>query len=123
MNKTLFVGTLVLACVVMGQALQCYKCDLGLFGLCGKSIINCTGLLDKCFNGDGKSGDVVLIQEKGCLAPASCNTTTDKNVFKQIVYSMTKVCCDGDLCNSAATAGVSALAGIGMVTVWLTGLL
>ncbi|XP_033912016.3 sperm acrosome membrane-associated protein 4-like [Acipenser ruthenus] len=123
MNKIMFVGALVLACVVMGQALQCYKCDLGVFGICSKSIINCTGATDKCYNANGKSASLLLVQEKGCVALTSCNTNNNNTVFQQVVYSITKVCCDGELCNSGATVGVSVLAGIAMVTVWLTSLL
>ncbi|KAK1155253.1 sperm acrosome membrane-associated protein 4-like [Acipenser oxyrinchus oxyrinchus] len=123
MNKIMFVGALVLACVVMGQALQCYKCNLGLFGICSKSKINCTGASDKCYNAEGKTGSLVVVQEKGCVPLASCNTTDSNVAFQQVIYSMTKVCCEGELCNSGATTSVSVLAGIGMVTVWLTSLL
>ncbi len=52
---------------------------------------------------------------KGCLAEAECNKTTDVTFpgddNQTTVYTMTKTCCNSDLCNTApglpGTSGLS----------------
>ncbi|XP_062855932.1 sperm acrosome membrane-associated protein 4-like [Trichomycterus rosablanca] len=102
MNRTI-TGLLILAlCLAAGHALQCYKCDLGLGSLCLTSKTTCqTGEL--CFNGKGTAAGVIKFTQKGCLAVADCNKTSNVNIQGSndtITYEINKTCCATDLCNT-----------------------
>ncbi|KAG7261880.1 hypothetical protein CRUP_006296 [Coryphaenoides rupestris] len=94
--------------VAVGHALQCYKCDIGIFSLCATSKEVCaTG--EQCYSGVGTAAGFVEVKMKGCLPVADCNKTMDTNLpgtlSNTTVYSMTKTCCNMDLCNAAPPAG------------------
>ncbi|XP_029920265.1 prostate stem cell antigen-like [Myripristis murdjan] len=90
-------------CLAIGHALQCYKCDIGIGKLCITSKTTCAqGEL--CFSGEGKAAGFMNIKMKGCLEVAKCNKTENVDFPTQdntTIYSMTKTCCDTDLCNAA----------------------
>ncbi|XP_010898768.3 sperm acrosome membrane-associated protein 4 [Esox lucius] len=90
-------------CFTVGHALQCYKCDLGIWNLCLTSSVTCSSG-QQCFSGVGTAAGFVDIKTKGCLALGSCNQTTTTSFpagSNTTVYSLTKTCCNYDLCNGA----------------------
>ncbi|XP_078123651.1 sperm acrosome membrane-associated protein 4-like [Sander vitreus] len=96
-------------CFAVVQALTCYKCDLGLGDLCFTTQTMCQSG-EQCFSGVGKAAKVVDIKTKGCLAVAKCNSTEQTTFSNNTVYSLTKTCCNTDLCNAApGLPGTSAL--------------
>ncbi|XP_026096669.1 sperm acrosome membrane-associated protein 4-like [Carassius auratus] len=112
MNKV-FLGLFAVALYfAVGQALQCYECNLGLWNLCITSKKTCDAG-QQCFSGIGKAGGLVDIKMKGCLEVSKCNKTEQVNFPSNSstnVYQMMKTCCSADLCNSApAHFHVSAL--------------
>ncbi|XP_073340150.1 lymphocyte antigen-6, epidermis [Pagrus major] len=115
MNRTILQIFAVGICFAIGQALQCYKCTIGVGDLCITSTITCESG-EHCYSGEGKAAGVVDIKRKGCLAVAECNKTKDVNIpgtsaNSTTLYSLTKTCCDTDLCNAApglpGTSGLS----------------
>ncbi|KAF4081684.1 hypothetical protein AMELA_G00164100 [Ameiurus melas] len=103
MSKIL-VGILTVAlCFSLGYTLQCYKCEIGVFGLCITSKITCDAN-QQCFSGQGKAVGFVDVSMKGCLDVGSCNQTSNVNfpTNTSTAYKMTKTCCNIDLCNAAA---------------------
>ncbi|XP_026204421.1 protein Bouncer [Anabas testudineus] len=89
-------------CFAVGQALQCYSCA-GVWNLCITASITCQPG-EQCYSGIGKAAKFVDIKMKGCLEVAKCNQTQDVNfptTNNNSVYSMTKTCCNTDLCNTA----------------------
>ncbi|MED6254576.1 hypothetical protein ATANTOWER_029641 [Ataeniobius toweri] len=105
-----------------GQALQCYKCDLGFWSLCITSNTTCE-TDEHCFNGVGVSG-LLKIKMKGCLKASQCNKTEDINFPKTsntTIYSMTKTCCNTDLCNVAP--GLPGASGLSLAAVTISSLL
>ncbi|XP_034016027.1 sperm acrosome membrane-associated protein 4 [Thalassophryne amazonica] len=99
-------------CLTFGHALKCYNCHIGFKDVCLTTKITCdSGEL--CFKGEGKAAGVVSIIMKGCLKEAECNKTTEMNFpsdSNTTIYSMTKTCCNTDLCNAApGHPGVSGL--------------
>lgn len=105
-------------CFAVGQALQCYKCKLGFFNFCITSKTTCE-VGERCFSGEGASGEL-KIKKKGCLKEADCNKTEDVNfpTDSTTIYSMTKTCCNTDLCNAApGLPGASALS-LAVVTIF-----
>ncbi|XP_054879661.1 sperm acrosome membrane-associated protein 4-like [Poeciliopsis prolifica] len=96
---------------LIGQNLQCYKCTLGLWNVCYTTKITCDAG-QRCFSGEGGSGEV-KIKMKGCLDVAKCDKTENVNLpgtSNTTVYSMTKTCCNANLCNAApGLPGASAL--------------
>ncbi|KAI1902415.1 hypothetical protein AGOR_G00044520 [Albula goreensis] len=85
----------------IGQALECYKCDVGLWNLCITSKTTCKAG-EQCFSGEGKAAKVLSIKMKGCLATAECNKVTQVPFFdNHTIYTMNKTCCAEDLCNAA----------------------
>ncbi|KAK5613529.1 hypothetical protein CRENBAI_020439 [Crenichthys baileyi] len=109
-------------CFAVGQALQCYRCDLGIWSLCITSKTTCE-TDEHCFNGVGNSA-VLKIKMKGCLKVSECNKTEDVN-FPQTsntsFYSMTKTCCNTDLCNVAP--GLPGASGLSLAAVTISSLL
>ncbi|PWA15197.1 hypothetical protein CCH79_00008633, partial [Gambusia affinis] len=93
------------------QQLQCYKCSIGVWDLCFTTKTTCQ-IGEQCFSGEGGSGGLKL-KMKGCLEVANCNKTGNVNFpssSNTTIYSMTKTCCNTDLCNAApGLPGASAL--------------
>ncbi|KAJ3608546.1 hypothetical protein NHX12_023077 [Muraenolepis orangiensis] len=86
--------------VTLGHALQCYKCDIGILGICATSKETCKAG-ELCFSGVGKAASVMDIKMKGCLLVAQCNKTTQTTgLGNTTIYSMTKTCCATDLSES-----------------------
>ncbi|KAM9384489.1 prostate stem cell antigen-like [Pholidichthys leucotaenia] len=107
MNRVIFQIFAVGFCIALGQALECYKCKLGIADLCLTTKETCkTG--EHCFSGVGKAAKVLDIKTKGCLEVAKCNKNEDVNFnvgnhVNATLYKMYKKCCDTDLCNAAPT--------------------
>ncbi|XP_029370805.1 sperm acrosome membrane-associated protein 4-like [Echeneis naucrates] len=114
MNRIILQLFAVGFCFAVGQALQCYKCKLGIWNLCITSITTCEEG-EHCFNGVGHAVSFMNITMKGCLKVADCNQTKEVNfptsTSNSTAYSMTKTCCTTNLCNAApglpGAAGVS----------------
>ncbi|XP_067281299.1 lymphocyte antigen 6 complex locus protein G6d [Pseudorasbora parva] len=105
MNKIIFCLFAVVLYFAVGQALQCYKCDLGVGSLCFTTKTTCDAG-QHCFSGVGKAAGFVDIKMKGCLELAKCNKTEQvsfpsNSSSKVTFYTMEKTCCSTDLCNSA----------------------
>ncbi|XP_071766981.1 sperm acrosome membrane-associated protein 4-like [Centroberyx gerrardi] len=90
-------------CFAIAHALECYKCDIGLGSLCITSKTTCAAG-EQCYSGVGKAAGFLDVKKKGCLKAAMCNATEEVNVpgsSNTTIYTMTKTCCDTDLCNAA----------------------
>ncbi|XP_069032781.1 sperm acrosome membrane-associated protein 4-like [Embiotoca jacksoni] len=119
MNRTILQLFAVAFCFAVGQALMCYKCDIGFGNLCITRKVTCENG-EQCFSGEGKAAGFVDIKKKGCLKEADCGKTENvavPNISNSSIYSMTKTCCNTDLCNAVpglpATSGLSlALAAV-----------
>ncbi|XP_070840226.1 sperm acrosome membrane-associated protein 4-like [Chaetodon trifascialis] len=123
MNRIILQLFAIGFCFAIGQALQCYKCAIGIGELCLTTKTTCdSGEL--CFSGEGKAVGFLDLKMKGCLAVAECNQT--KNVDfpttsnSSTVYSMTKMCCDTDLCNAAP--GLPGTSGLSLALATITAL-
>ncbi|CAJ1083234.1 sperm acrosome membrane-associated protein 4 [Xyrichtys novacula] len=114
MNRIILQLFAVGFCFAVGQALQCYKCKIGFWNMCLTSEVGCAAD-EQCFSGIGKAAGFVDITMKGCLKVAECNQTKDVNLpgsdsNSTTLYTMTKTCCNMDLCNAApGLPGASAL--------------
>lgn len=108
-------------CFAVGQALQCYKCKIGFFNLCFTTKTTCESG-QHCFNGEGKAVGFVDVTTKGCLNVADCNKTNEVNFPESssntTVYTLTKTCCDTDLCNGGP--GLPAASGLSLALATLT---
>ncbi|XP_024251888.1 sperm acrosome membrane-associated protein 4 [Oncorhynchus tshawytscha] len=103
MNRILLSIFAVGLCFSVGQALKCYKCDLGLWDLCYTTKVDCNAG-ENCFSGVGKAVKVLDIKMKGCLKVNECNKTTTTDFptsSNHTVYDIKNSCCDTDLCNTA----------------------
>ncbi|XP_033492127.1 sperm acrosome membrane-associated protein 4 [Epinephelus lanceolatus] len=104
MNRIILQLFAVGFCFAVAQAMECYKCPIGLWNLCITTKTTCKSG-EHCFSGVGKAAKVIDIQMKGCLEVAKCNMTEDVNFpsssSNTTVYSMTKTCCNTELCNAA----------------------
>ncbi|XP_060949359.1 prostate stem cell antigen-like [Limanda limanda] len=106
-----------------GQALQCYKCNLGMWGSCITRKDDCTnGSL--CFSGVGRAAGFVDLYKKGCLVKRRCNQTnewklTDNSNYR--FWSITRTCCNTDLCNAAP--GLPGASGLSLALATITALL
>ncbi|XP_056596785.1 prostate stem cell antigen [Triplophysa dalaica] len=103
MNKVFLLALAVALCAISAQALQCYKCALGVGSLCFTSKENCSSSSQHCFSGVGKAAGFLDIKTKGCLEVSKCNKTENVGfpTNESTVYTITKTCCNTDLCNSA----------------------
>ncbi|KAM4630918.1 prostate stem cell antigen-like [Polymixia lowei] len=91
-------------CFAVGHALQCYKCDIGFGDVCFTRKTTCDAG-EHCFSGSGKAISAIDVKMKGCIKVADCNKTQQVNFpssdSNTTAYTMTKICCDTDLCNAA----------------------
>lgn len=73
-----------------------------------------------CFSTAG----VLDIKTKGCLAVSECNSTKDvkfpESDSNTTVYTMTKTCCNTDLCNAAP--GLPGAGGLSLALATFTAL-
>uniref|UniRef100_A0A3Q1G1F8 Sperm acrosome membrane-associated protein 4-like n=1 Tax=Acanthochromis polyacanthus TaxID=80966 RepID=A0A3Q1G1F8_9TELE len=102
MNRVVLQLVAVGICFAIGQALECYKCDIGFWKLCITTETTCSDG-ELCFSGEGKAAGFVDIKKKGCLPEAECNQTEQVNFptsGNTTVYSITKTCCNTNLCNA-----------------------
>ncbi|XP_060949358.1 lymphocyte antigen 6 complex locus protein G6d-like [Limanda limanda] len=122
MNKIIHQLLVLGFCIAIGQALQCYNCKIGAFGVCITTKTDCAAG-EKCFSGNGTAVTAVLkTMQKGCLKEAECNKTTDKGVIsKYPLFSTTKTCCNTDLCNAAP--GLPGASGLSLALATITALL
>ncbi|XP_041812060.1 prostate stem cell antigen [Chelmon rostratus] len=104
MNRIILQLFAIGFCFAIGQALQCYKCKIGLWDLCITSTTTCESG-EQCYSGVGTAVGFMDLKMKGCLAVAECNQTKEVNFpsssSNSTVYVMTKTCCGTDLCNAA----------------------
>ncbi|XP_056154600.1 prostate stem cell antigen [Lampris incognitus] len=103
MNKIILHVFAAGFCFAVGQALQCYNCRIGFWNMCITTKVTCDAG-EHCYSGTGKAVGVVDVKMKGCLKVAECNTTetvTFPPSSNTTTYTMTKTCCDSDLCNAA----------------------
>lgn len=124
MNRVILQLVAVGFCFAVGQALQCYKCKVGFWDLCITTKTTCENG-EQCFSGVGKAAGFVDIKTKGCLIKAECNQTKDVNFpssssSNTTVYTMTKTCCDTDLCNKAP--GLPGVSGLPLALATITAL-
>ncbi|XP_053302086.1 prostate stem cell antigen-like [Pleuronectes platessa] len=124
MNKIILQLLVLGFCIAIGQALQCYKCKIGAWGVCITTKTHCAAG-EQCFSGAGTAvAGVMDIIQKGCLAKVKCNTITDKgvlNIANATLYTITKTCCDTDLCNGAP--GLPGASGLSLALATVTALL
>ncbi|XP_068431898.1 sperm acrosome membrane-associated protein 4-like [Clinocottus analis] len=111
MNRVILQLIAVGFCFAVVQSLQCYKCTIGFGDLCITTKTTCDAG-EHCYSGVGKAAGFVDIKMKGCLAVAMCNKTEDANFpassSNTTIYTMTKTCCNTNLCNAApGTSGLS----------------
>ncbi|XP_020515791.1 sperm acrosome membrane-associated protein 4 [Labrus bergylta] len=123
MNRIILQLFAVGFCFALGQALQCYNCKLGIFNLCITTKKTCDSG-DHCFSGKGTAAGFLDITTKGCLKVAECNKTKEVNFpnsdSNSTVYSLTKTCCDSDLCNAAP--GLPGSTGLSLTLTTITAL-
>ncbi|XP_021176101.2 ly6/PLAUR domain-containing protein 2 [Fundulus heteroclitus] len=100
-------------CFAVGQALQCYKCPLGIWNLCVTTKTTCESG-EVCYNSVGSGA--VIIKRKGCTNATTCNTP-DLVTFgsNTTFYTLTKTCCNTDLCNMAP--GLPGASGLSLAAV------
>ncbi|XP_075774408.1 sperm acrosome membrane-associated protein 4 [Pelodiscus sinensis] len=120
MAKLLLLCVAALSFVGIGAALQCLKCDFTIFGIpCHTSTTTCEeGQL--CAIIRGRAAGHKLIMKKNCVNKLKCHTN-DTSTWAGITYSTSYECCEGDFCNSAASAGahLSLVVGLAMLGTWL----
>ncbi|XP_044026602.1 protein Bouncer [Siniperca chuatsi] len=124
MNRVILQLIAVGVCFAVGQALQCYKCQIGLGELCITTKTTCDSG-EQCFSGVGKAVRYMDIKMKGCLKVAECNQTKDvtfpsSSSNSTTLYSMTKTCCDTNLCN--AVPGLPGTSGVSLALATITAL-
>ncbi|KAM3858176.1 sperm acrosome membrane-associated protein 4-like [Diretmus argenteus] len=90
--------------IYRSHALNCYKCDIGFWNVCLTRETTCAAG-EHCYSGVGQAVGVVNVMMKGCLKEMDCNKTQEVNYpsssSNNSVYTMTRTCCDSDLCNAA----------------------
>ncbi|XP_010779088.1 prostate stem cell antigen-like [Notothenia coriiceps] len=125
MNRIILQLLAVGFCFAVGQALQCYKCKIGFGNFCITTKTTCASG-ERCFSGRGEAAGFVDIKKKGCLEVAKCNMTENTDLPTSIsssnttVYSMTKTCCNTDLCNAAH--GLPGASGVSLALATVTAL-
>ncbi|XP_042363160.1 sperm acrosome membrane-associated protein 4-like [Plectropomus leopardus] len=123
MNRVILQLFAVGFCIAAVQALQCYKCGLGFGNLCITSRVTCDSG-EQCYSGVGQAAGFLDIKKKGCLAVAKCNSTEQVNFptssSNATVYTMTKTCCNTDLCNAAP--GLPGASGLSLALATVTAL-
>ncbi|XP_029298689.1 sperm acrosome membrane-associated protein 4-like [Cottoperca gobio] len=109
-------------CFAVVQALQCYKCSIGVGDLCITSKTTCDAG-EQCYSGVGQAAGFIDVKKKGCLAVALCNRTGEVNfpeTTNTTIYTMTKTCCNTDLCNAAP--GLPGTSGLSLALATITAL-
>ncbi|KAM3596760.1 uncharacterized protein V6R79_020198 [Siganus canaliculatus] len=121
MNRVILQLFAVGFCFAVGQALECYKCKVGLWDVCFTTKTTCSSG-EQCYSGVGKAVGAIDIKTKGCLAVANCNQTKEVNFPSNstTVYTLTKTCCDYDLCNAAP--GLPGTSGLSLAVATITAL-
>nr|XP_020452953.1 sperm acrosome membrane-associated protein 4-like [Monopterus albus] len=121
MNRVVLPLLAVAFCFAVGQALQCYKCDIGLWKFCLTTKVTCDAN-ELCYTGSGKAAGFLPIVRKGCLATDQCNKTEEVHFPSNstTVYTMNKMCCSGDLCNAAP--GLVGIPGLSLALATVTAL-
>ncbi|XP_029977035.1 prostate stem cell antigen-like [Salarias fasciatus] len=115
MNRIIVQLLVVGFCFAMVHALRCYECKFGISRVCITTKTTCESG-EQCFSGEGTAVGFVPITLKGCLKIEKCNKTTEESIpaiSNSTVYSMTKTCCDTDLCNAAP--GLPGAPGLGLL--------
>ncbi|XP_074543223.1 sperm acrosome membrane-associated protein 4-like [Halichoeres trimaculatus] len=119
MNRIILQLFAVGFCFALGHALRCYECKLGVLSVCITTKTTCESG-EHCFSGVGQAAGFLDIHMKGCLKEDKCNKTSQVNFpssSNSTVYTMTKTCCNTELCNTApGLPGTSAL-GLALATV------
>ncbi|XP_059205083.1 sperm acrosome membrane-associated protein 4 [Centropristis striata] len=112
MNRIILQLLAVGFCFAVGQALECYSCKIGVGNICITTKKTCKAG-ELCYSGVGTAATFLEIKKKGCLEEAMCNktseTTLPESLSNTTIYTITKTCCEGNLCNAAPglTSGLS----------------
>ncbi|XP_028317818.1 prostate stem cell antigen-like [Gouania willdenowi] len=123
MNKVVLLLQAFGFCFALSQALMCYECKIGIADLCITKETTCE-VGEHCFSGEGKAVGFLPLKMKGCLKTDKCNLTRDESfpfISNSSVYSMTKTCCETNLCNAAP--GAPGTSGISLVITAISALL
>ncbi|XP_007435798.1 sperm acrosome membrane-associated protein 4-like [Python bivittatus] len=124
MGKVLGLCAVVLACITIGSALQCFQCKFTIFNIpCHTSVVPCEGG-QVCATIHGRAAGQKLIKRKNCVPQDKCNKN-DTESFLSIKYVTSYECCEGDLCNSAIlpSAHISLPVLLAIGSTWFLGLL
>ncbi|XP_067094833.1 protein Bouncer-like [Osmerus mordax] len=83
------------------EPLECFRCDLGFWDACFTTKTNCSAG-ERCYTGRGRAADVLDVKMLGCVRAEECEVVTRVEIFPNTTfYTMTRSCCDTDLCNTA----------------------
>ncbi|XP_029587176.1 sperm acrosome membrane-associated protein 4 [Salmo trutta] len=121
MNRIILSIFAVGLCFSVGQALQCYKCDLCIWNVF-QTNVTCNAE-EQCFSGVGKAAKFLEIKTKGCLNRNDCNKvtqTTFPSISNTTVYSVNKTCCSSDLCNAAPGLPRMSILHLALATTFMT---
>ncbi|KAF4103511.1 sperm acrosome membrane-associated protein 4-like [Onychostoma macrolepis] len=108
MRGTIFTAfVMVLSLFCLGQALECFRCDLGFWDVCFTTKTNCSDD-ELCYVGIGKAASVLDIKVMGCLPVEECNKTTDVEFpANKTFYTLNTTCCEEDFCNAGPSIQLS----------------
>ncbi|XP_056275415.1 sperm acrosome membrane-associated protein 4 [Pseudoliparis swirei] len=120
MNRIILLLVAVGFCFAAVEALQCYKCSLGFGSLCITSKMTCDRG-EHCYSGVGEAASFLDIKKKGCLEVSKCNMTENVNFSTSdsntTIYTMTKTCCNTNLCNAAPGLPATPVLSLALATI------
>ncbi|CAB1351318.1 unnamed protein product [Coregonus sp. 'balchen'] len=124
MNKFMWGCMALVGLFVVAESLNCNTCSVGVGSFCliGSSK-TCSTSEPNCYTGLAvfNVSSILGIKIKGCLATASCNTTSTGSILTA-GYTVSQTCCSTDLCNGAGAIQLPLIVAIGaaLVAIWST---